>query len=172
MATGFISGIPWTLSTFRLWTKLSTAGRVTPGSLPRGAHRSVREPLDSYGSCHPALIPPVNEQRWIPTRDRPKPGVGLCATTCKPLEFPHHPAHKCRGDVLQHGMELGATKPPVVVDPAGDDRIESLGQGVQAEMRASRQTPSPADSLPKRACGLATHRRADADEQFTPIVPR
>lgn len=115
----------------------------------------------------------MGEQRRIPTRDRPKSGIGLRATTYKSFEFPHHAAHnKCGDDVVQHGMELGATEAPVIVDSAGDDRIESPSRGVQAEMSTSPQTPSPAHSPSERARGLATHRRAEANDQFTPIVPR
>src|SRR6516225_6187787 len=41
------------------------------GVSPRAAHRTVREPLDSHGSCHPRRLPPPAE----------RPGSSCCQLT-------------------------------------------------------------------------------------------
>jgi hypothetical protein len=59
------------------------------GISPRAAHRSVREPLDSHGSCHPRRLPPSAEP----------PGSSCCQLTKQsgagdllPLLHGHYPA--------------------------------------------------------------------------------
>src|ERR1700730_3737198 len=56
-----------------------TQAESARGISPRAAHRTVREPLDSYGSCHSlkavafrySWAPPV--ARWPNTREGPAP---------------------------------------------------------------------------------------------------
>ena len=59
------------------------------GISPRAAHRTVREPLDSHGSCHPRRLPPSAEP----------PGSSCCqlskqsgAGDLLPLLHGHYPA--------------------------------------------------------------------------------
>ena len=70
----------------------SAALLAAPGISPRGPHRTVREPLDSYGSCHPLKAaafhrkpraPPVSRWPMISMRVTPS----LRSTGVTPL---HH----------------------------------------------------------------------------------
>jgi hypothetical protein len=63
-----------------LWEQGWRSAESARGISPRAAHRTVREPLDSYGSCHPPKTavfrrelraPPVS--RWPADRDASDP---------------------------------------------------------------------------------------------------
>ena len=82
----------------------------SPGGLsPPGAPRSVREPLDSYGSRCSAVSmaePPVGKERWIGSAQPVKPVSRPLGFATQPLELAARPADDIEIDPLQGRTQL------------------------------------------------------------------
>src|SRR5512132_3561755 len=100
---------------------VSTVRRVAGGVTPPGPRRTVREPLGSPGSHHPALRPhaqpPMREQPRLASGDLRQEPSGPPALVAQPLVLPHGPANKDLVAVPDGGMQRGLVEPPVVADP-------------------------------------------------------
>src|ERR1700751_1434867 len=85
-------------------TRSFTARVESPGGLsPPGAPRSVREPLDSYGSRCSAVSmaePPVGKEHWICSAQPVKPVARPLGLATQPLELAARPADDIEIDPL------------------------------------------------------------------------
>src|SRR5262249_11770028 len=102
-----------------------SAGVVeSPGGLsPPGAPRSVREPLDSYGSrCSAVSMTelPVGEECWIYPAEPVKPVSCPLGLPTQPLELAARPADDIEIDPFQGWTQLRLVEVAVVVDPAAN----------------------------------------------------
>src|SRR6266566_1977101 len=135
----------------------------SPGGIsPPGARRTVREPLDSYGSHCPAVRPetepPVDEEVRLASRDvrQHPPSPHLVAS--QPLVLPPSPTNQVFVERPESRMQLGLVETPVVVDPPLHDHVEHPRKVTQGLVAAFVELPAP-DFPPHRLAGLVTHRR-------------
>src|SRR5215468_6538679 len=118
-----------------------------PGGLsPPGSPRTVREPLDSYGSCCSAVSMTqlaVSEELRICTTQLRKPIPRPFGLVAQPFELPTRPADDIDVDPLQGRTQLRPIEVAVVVDPALNVRIVHLGQFLQGLVAAMMKRPPP-----------------------------
>ncbi len=69
----------------------SARGRVARRNFTATLSQNLREPLDSYGSCHPALIAPVNEEFRVSTVETFQPCMVSRLAPPQSFELPHCP---------------------------------------------------------------------------------
>src|SRR6516225_5550670 len=109
----------------------SSACDESPGGLsPPGAPRTVREPLDSYGSrCSTVAMTelPVSEEGRICTAKPVKPISRPFGLVTQPFELTARPADDIDIDPLQGRSQLRPIEVAVVVDPALNVRVVHLG---------------------------------------------
>src|SRR6266566_1409288 len=126
------------------WT---TALVESPGGLsPPGAPRSVREPLDSYGSrCSAVSMAelPVGKERWICSAEPVKPVSRPLGLPTQPLELAARPADDIEIDPLQGRTQLRPVEVAVVVDPALNVRVVGLSQILQGFVAVMMKGPAP-----------------------------
>src|SRR3981189_406274 len=119
----------------------------SPGGVsPPGAPRSVREPLDSYGSRCSAVSmaePPVGKEHWICSAQPVKPVSRPLGLATQPLELAARPADDIEIDPLQGRTQLRLVEVAVVVDPAANARVVHLGQVLQGLVTAMMKRPAP-----------------------------
>src|SRR6201984_2039744 len=119
----------------------------SPGGLsPPGAPRSVREPLDSYGSrCSAVSMTelPVGEECWIYPAEPVKPVSCPLGLPTQPLELAARPADDIEIDPFQGWTQLRLVEVAVVVDPAANARVVHLGQVLQGLVTAMMKRPAP-----------------------------
>src|SRR5215468_6572841 len=118
-----------------------------PGGLsPPGSPRTVRGPLDSYGSCCSAVSMTqlaVSEELRICTTQLRKPIPRPFGLVAQPFELPTRPADDIDVDPLQGRTQLRPIEVAVVVDPALNVRIVHLGQFLQGLVAAMMKRPPP-----------------------------
>src|SRR6202040_581419 len=118
-----------------------------PGGLsPPGSPRTVREPLDSYGSrCSAVSMTqlPVSEEPRICTTQLSKPISRPFGLMAQPFEFTARPADDIEINPLQGRTQLRPIEVAVVVDPALNVRVVHLGQFLQGLVAAMMKSPSP-----------------------------
>src|SRR4051812_24933431 len=116
------------------------------GISPPRAHRTVREPLGSYGSCRPARPAeegPVRKQPWPGLSLSGQPPGGAPLGSAGSLRLLAGPSSQVEVDVPEGGIQGGAVELAVVEDPAPDDRVEHPRQiGQLLVLRCSRQRTS------------------------------
>src|SRR5215469_17994043 len=99
---------------------MPVTGVESPGGLsPPGAPRSVREPLDSYGSrCSAVSMTelPVGEECWIDSAKPVKPVSCPFGLPTQPLELAARPAGDIEIDPLEGRTQLRLVEVAVVVD--------------------------------------------------------
>src|SRR5215470_5848379 len=131
----------------------------SPGGVsPPGAPRSVREPLDSYGSrCSAGSMAelPVGEELWICSAEPVKPVSCPLGLPTQPLELAARPADDIEIDPLQGRTQLRLVEVAVVVDPAANARVVHRGQVLQGLVAAMLKRPAPNCSADGRQ-GLRT----------------
>src|ERR1700737_3069206 len=119
----------------------------SPGGLsPPGAPRSVREPLDSYGSRCSAVSmaqPPVGKEHWICSAQPVKPVSRPLGLATQPLELAARPADDIEIVPLQGRTQLRLVEVAVIVDPAANARVVHLGQVLQGLVAAMMKRPAP-----------------------------
>src|SRR6516164_935373 len=116
------------------------------GLSPPGAPRSVREPLDSYGSrCSAVSMTerPVGKERWIYPAEPIKPVSCPLGLATQPLELAARPADDIEIDPLQGRTQLRLVEVAVVVDLAANARVVHLGQVLQGLVAAMMKRPAP-----------------------------
>ena len=96
--------------------------------------------------------------------------TGLAAA--KSFEFAHGPTNQRLVNVIENRMESRRTESTVVVDPTCDNRIESSGQLIEAEVTAPLQLPFPANRLTKGLRSFPANGWTEAHEELTPIIAR
>src|SRR6516164_1136873 len=116
------------------------------GLSPLGAPRSVREPLDSYGSrCSAVSMTelPMGEECWIYPAYPVKPVSCTLGLPTQPFELAARPADDIEIDPLQGRTQLRLVEVAVVVDPAANARVVHLGQVLQGLVAAMMKRPAP-----------------------------
>src|SRR5215469_12573601 len=137
----------------------------SPGGLsPPGAPRSVREPLDSYGSrCSAVSMTelPVGEECWIYPAEPVKPVSCPLGLPTQPLELAARPADDIEIDPFQGWTQLRLVEVAVVVDPAANARVVHLGQVLQGLVTAMMKRPASRTVrlMDVNAFGLAAGRK-------------
>src|SRR4051812_46507273 len=142
----------------------SRAGNFTPR-----APRTVREPLDSYGSQHPAATVqkrPVGEEPGLSPDQLRQPSSGATWTPLEPLELASHPPEEMRIDPTQGRIERRLVEVAEVVDPPADVLIEHPGYVEQPLVAAPLKAPA-AHCVPDGFQSLRTRRRQERD----PVEP-
>src|SRR6516164_3195737 len=132
--------------TLLMLTRLSAIVESPGGLSPPGAPRSVREPLDSYGSrCSAVSMTerPVGKERWIYPAEPVKPVSCPLGLASQPLELAARPADDIEIDPLQGRTQLRLVEVAVVVDPAANVRVVHLGQVLQGLVAAMMKRPTP-----------------------------
>ena len=126
----------------------------SPGGIsPPGAPRSVREPLDSYGSrCSAVSMAqlPMSEERRICAAKPIKPVACSFGFATQPFEFAARPADDIEVNPLQGRTQLRSVEVAVVVDPASNARVVHLGQIWQGFVAAMLKRPAPDRSANER----------------------
>src|SRR5262249_58733309 len=112
------------------WRSTSVDGESRGGIAPPRAPRTVREPLDSYGSrCSAVAMTqlPMSEQIWVGTAKPVKPISRSFGFVTQPFELPARPADDIDIDPLEGRAQLRPIELTVVGDPTFDVRIVPLG---------------------------------------------
>src|SRR5215211_8957819 len=150
----------------------------SPGGLsPPGAPRTVREPLDSYGSRCSAIamtLLPVSEEGRLCSAKPLKPVSRPFGLPTQPLEFAARPADDIDIDPFKGRTQLRPVEVTVVVDPALNVRIVRLGQilqGLVAVMVKGPPPDRPADRLQRFRTG-GRHEAVRVDAPAPHRLPR
>ena len=96
---------------------------------------------------------------------QPPPRPGWLAA--QSFELLHGPSHEMLVDARCQGVQHGAVKGPVVVDPASHLGIDILGEAGQVRAAATVEVPGP-DLSALRFLGRAAHGRYEAHEEPSP----
>src|SRR5579864_4291860 len=146
-----------------------------PGGLsPPGSPRTVREPLDSYGSrCSAVSMTqlPVSKEFWIGTKQLRKPIPRPSGLVTQPFELTARPADDIEVDPLQGRAQLRSIEVAVVVDPALNVRVVHLGQFLEGLVAAMMKRPLP-DCLADGRQRLWAGGRKEARKGPTRSCPR
>src|SRR3954447_6663655 len=163
------------ISALSNWARLAIMPNTSSPSESRGgispprAPRTVREPLDSYGSQHPAATVqkrPVGEEPGLSPDQLRQPSASATWTLLEPLELASHPPEDMRIDPAQGRIERRLVEVAEVVDPPTDVLIEHPGYVEQPLVAAPLKTPAT-HRVPDGFQSLRTRRRQERD----PIEP-
>jgi len=133
-------------------------------------HTTGREPLSSHGSHSRATLPtklPVSKEPQSAPRAAQQPLLRSPKMVSKLLVFPR-PSGKHAVEVPSERVEPRAVKPPVVLDPAPDDRVKRTGEILKRLVAAQEQLPG-ANLLPYGLARFLRNGRTEVDE--VPSLP-
>ena len=103
----------------------------------------MRDTLASHGSRRPAdgvgTGFPVGEQAGVRAGDLGESSSGLAVA--QPFVFVARPPLEMAVEAVEEVGQLGAVEAPVVVDPAGHDRVDQSGQLLEGGPATPTQPP-------------------------------
>ena len=148
-------------------------GESPRGVSPRGARRTVRETLASYGSHRGATAcpRPVCEEFWRTARDPRQPVPCTPGMVTQFLVFLSGPADQRAVKLSPHWVKCCAVVPPIVLEPAPNYRIVKAGQFLEVQMTFMLKSPS-SNRVSHGFCCFCRNRRTETGEDFPNATSR
>src|SRR5262252_10680192 len=142
--------------------------------LDTSSRRTVREPLDSYSSQHgapPCPHVPVCEQLRSTPRNTGDPVRRSAQMVAQLLVFALSPKGKISIQFTHRRIKCRAIVPPVILEPAPDNRVKHPGQVFDSFVTALRQIPAT-NGVPHGLRCLVGDRWTEVDEELSLTVFR
>ena len=148
-------------------------GESPRGVSPRGARRTVRDTLASYGSHQgaPAHRSPGCKQVRGAAGDRRDPSPCTSGMITQFLVFLSGPVDQLLIQLADHRVKPCTVIPAVVLEPAPENRIVEAGKIFQRLMTALPQAPV-ADDCPHRLGSISRDRGTEIGEDFSVAIDR